>query len=298
MEDPFPSSSFLDHYALSGCTLTEMLEYSDECEKSSSLGFMELLNMQDLEGASAFVDPSIDHHRRRPNQNPTVQDQLMNAPATPNSSSISSESSDGHKDEHVKEEDEEEEDDDVDDNEKKKTKKQLKAKKTSQKKQREPRFAFMTKSEVDHLEDGYRWRKYGQKAVKNSPFPRSYYKCTNASCNVKKRVERSFNDPSIVVTTYEGQHTHQSPHVLRPPSAAPLPYPGLSAAPPPPTMAHHNQNLINYSVLLNGYMGSANCGGAAAAQQLMSFSSPALMANNGLLQDIVPWPTKREEEFK
>lgn len=30
----------------------------------------------------------------------------------------------------------------------------------------------MTKSEVDHLEDGYRWRKYGQKAVKNSPFPR------------------------------------------------------------------------------------------------------------------------------
>jgi hypothetical protein len=30
----------------------------------------------------------------------------------------------------------------------------------------------MTKSEVDHLEDGYRWRKYGQKAVKNSPYPR------------------------------------------------------------------------------------------------------------------------------
>ena len=49
----------------------------------------------------------------------------------------------------------------------------LKPKKTtSQKRQREPRFAFMTKSEVDHLEDGYRWRKYGQKAVKNSPFPR------------------------------------------------------------------------------------------------------------------------------
>lgn len=53
----------------------------------------------------------------------------------------------------------------------------LKAKKTSQKKQREPRFAFMTKSEVDHLEDGYRWRKYGQKAVKNSPFPRLEFIC-------------------------------------------------------------------------------------------------------------------------
>jgi len=45
-------------------------------------------------------------------------------------------------------------------------------KKKGQKRQREPRVAFLTKSEVDHLEDGYRWRKYGQKAVKNSPFPR------------------------------------------------------------------------------------------------------------------------------
>lgn len=47
-----------------------------------------------------------------------------------------------------------------------------KAKKKGEKKQKEPRFAFMTKSEIDNLEDGYRWRKYGQKAVKNSPFPR------------------------------------------------------------------------------------------------------------------------------
>lgn len=44
----------------------------------------------------------------------------------------------------------------------------------TRKRKREARFAFMTKSEVDHLEDGYRWRKYGQKAVKNSAFPRYY----------------------------------------------------------------------------------------------------------------------------
>ena len=44
--------------------------------------------------------------------------------------------------------------------------------KKGEKRPRQPRFAFMTKSEVEHLEDGYRWRKYGQKAVKNSPFPR------------------------------------------------------------------------------------------------------------------------------
>ncbi|KAG6415275.1 hypothetical protein SASPL_122681 [Salvia splendens] len=142
-------------------------------------------------------------------------------------------------------------------------------------------------SEVDHLEDGYRWRKYGQKAVKNSPFPRSYYRCTNPTCNVKKRVERSCTDPTIVVTTYEGQHTHPSPQSQR--LLAPPPHPGFSAA--QPNIQHQ---LINYSLLANGYMG----GGGGGAKQL-SFSSqpPALMANNGLLQDIVPWPAaKREEE--
>ncbi|XWS18603.1 hypothetical protein CRYUN_Cryun32bG0058900 [Craigia yunnanensis] len=95
------------------------------------------------------------------------------------------------------------------------SKKGNKAKKKVEKKQKEPRFAFMTKSEVDHLEDGYRWRKYGQKAVKNSPYPRSYYRCTTQKCTVKKRVERSFQDPSIVITTYEGQHNHPLPTTLR-----------------------------------------------------------------------------------
>ncbi|KAG6387100.1 hypothetical protein SASPL_152283 [Salvia splendens] len=90
-----------------------------------------------------------------------------------------------------------------------------KGKKKGEQKERQPRFAFMTKSEVDHLEDGYKWRKYGQKAVKNSPYPRSYYRCTTQKCNVKKRVERSFQDPSIVITTYEGQHNHHIPATLR-----------------------------------------------------------------------------------
>lgn len=48
-------------------------------------------------------------------------------------------------------------------------------KRKEKEKEKKARFAFMTKSEVDHLEDGYRWRKYGQKAVKNSPFPRYFF---------------------------------------------------------------------------------------------------------------------------
>uniref|UniRef100_A0A0E0F5V8 WRKY domain-containing protein n=1 Tax=Oryza meridionalis TaxID=40149 RepID=A0A0E0F5V8_9ORYZ len=75
-------------------------------------------------------------------------------------------------------------------------------------KERRPRFAFQTRSQVDILDDGYRWRKYGQKAVKNNKFPRSYYRCTHQGCNVKKQVQRLSRDETVVVTTYEGTHTH------------------------------------------------------------------------------------------
>ncbi|KAL5211528.1 hypothetical protein ABZP36_022375 [Zizania latifolia] len=75
-------------------------------------------------------------------------------------------------------------------------------------KMREPRFCFQTRSEVDVLDDGYKWRKYGQKVVKNSLHPRSYFRCTHSNCRVKKRVERLSTDCRMVITTYEGRHTH------------------------------------------------------------------------------------------
>ncbi|CAI9093186.1 OLC1v1028624C1 [Oldenlandia corymbosa var. corymbosa] len=76
------------------------------------------------------------------------------------------------------------------------------------KKMKKPRYAFQTRSQVDILDDGYRWRKYGQKAVKNNKFPRSYYRCTHQGCNVKKQVQRLSKDEGVVVTTYEGMHSH------------------------------------------------------------------------------------------
>ncbi|KAL4570100.1 hypothetical protein LXL04_025751 [Taraxacum kok-saghyz] len=77
-----------------------------------------------------------------------------------------------------------------------------------EKKIRKPKHAFQTRSQVDILDDGYRWRKYGQKAVKNNKFPRNYYRCTHQGCNVKKQVQRLSNDDGVVVTTYEGTHSH------------------------------------------------------------------------------------------
>ncbi|KAK4484773.1 hypothetical protein RD792_007367 [Penstemon davidsonii] len=76
---------------------------------------------------------------------------------------------------------------------------------------REPRVVVQTMSEVDILDDGYKWRKYGQKVVRGNPNPRSYYKCTNAGCPVRKHVERASHDPKAVITTYEGKHNHDVP---------------------------------------------------------------------------------------
>nr|QFI57411.1 WRKY16 [Glycyrrhiza glabra] len=91
---------------------------------------------------------------------------------------------------------------------------------------REPRVVVQTLSEVDILDDGYRWRKYGQKVVRGNPNPRSYYKCTNVGCPVRKHVERASHDLKAVITTYEGKHNHDVPaarsssHDMVGPSAA------------------------------------------------------------------------------
>ncbi|KAJ3669059.1 hypothetical protein LUZ60_011009 [Juncus effusus] len=76
---------------------------------------------------------------------------------------------------------------------------------------REPRIVVQTMSDIDILDDGYRWRKYGQKVVKGNPNPRSYYKCTTNGCPVRKHVERASQDLRAVITTYEGKHNHEIP---------------------------------------------------------------------------------------
>ncbi|XP_078432169.1 putative WRKY transcription factor 75 [Wolffia australiana] len=76
------------------------------------------------------------------------------------------------------------------------------------------RIGFRTKSEIDVLEDGYKWRKYGKKSVKSNPNLRNYYRCTTGGCFVKKRIERDADDASCVITVYEGRHNHLSPGTI------------------------------------------------------------------------------------
>lgn len=63
-------------------------------------------------------------------------------------------------------------------------------------------------------DDGYNWRKYGQKLVKGSEFPRSYYKCTHPNCEVKKIFERS-HEGQITEIVYKGTHDHPKPQPSR-----------------------------------------------------------------------------------
>lgn len=73
-------------------------------------------------------------------------------------------------------------------------------------------FCVLTRSCLQVVKDGYQWRKYGQKVTRDNPSPRAYFKCSFApGCPVKKKVQRSAEDPSILIATYEGEHNHPIP---------------------------------------------------------------------------------------
>ncbi|CAK9186184.1 unnamed protein product [Ilex paraguariensis] len=162
-----------------------------------------------------------------------------------------------------------------------------KVKKKGQKRIRQPRFAFMTKSEVDHLEDGYRWRKYGQKAVKNSPYPRSYYRCTNSKCTVKKRVERSSEDPTTVITTYEGQHCHHT--VGFPRGGGFISHETTIASQLTPSGSQFYYPSIQFPQQSSlGFRPTQEVPGESGQTHRVPDSTPRLPTDEGLLGDIVP----------
>ncbi|KAL6894679.1 hypothetical protein ACP4OV_008777 [Aristida adscensionis] len=124
------------------------------------------------------------------------------------------------------------------------------------------RIIVQTTSEVDLLDDGYRWRKYGQKVVKGNPYPRSYYKCTYQGCDVKKHIERSSQDPKAVITTYEGKHSHDVPAARN------------------SSHATSNINVSSSNSLLHGGQSSASSSRRANLRNASSASSMNLKEEN------------------
>ncbi|KFK30708.1 hypothetical protein AALP_AA6G017400 [Arabis alpina] len=60
--------------------------------------------------------------------------------------------------------------------------------------------------------DVWAWRKYGQKPIKGSPYPRGYYRCsTSKGCLARKQVERNRSDPTMFIVTYTAEHNHPAP---------------------------------------------------------------------------------------
>ncbi|CAF2058973.1 WRKY transcription factor 55-like [Brassica napus] len=61
-------------------------------------------------------------------------------------------------------------------------------------------------------DDNYVWRKYGQKEILGSRYPRSYYRCNHQKvykCPAKKQVQRLDEDPYMLRVTYRSSHTCQ-----------------------------------------------------------------------------------------
>ncbi|KAL2500418.1 putative WRKY transcription factor 33 [Forsythia ovata] len=116
---------------------------------------------------------------------------------------------------------------------------------------REPRIVVQTTSDIDILDDGYRWRKYGQKVVKGNPNPRSYYKCTYNGCQVRKHVERASHDMRAVITTYEGKHNHDVPAARGSGSYTmnrpPINTNNVPTAIRPTMVSHPNGGMTNFS---------------------------------------------------
>ncbi|KAG8054954.1 hypothetical protein GUJ93_ZPchr0001g29624 [Zizania palustris] len=80
---------------------------------------------------------------------------------------------------------------------------------------RRGREEMVTRTEITQSphKDGCQWRKYGQKIIQNSNFPRYYFKCTfsrDRRCAAKKQVQRrDGGEPPVYLVTYLNEHTCQ-----------------------------------------------------------------------------------------
>lgn len=162
---------------------------------------------------------------------------------------------------------------------------------------REPRVVVQTTSDIDILDDGYRWRKYGQKVVKGNPNPRSYYKCTFTGCPVRKHVERASHDLRAVITTYEGKHNHDVPAprgsgsytINRPPTNNNTTSYAPTAIRPSPVPASYSNPLQNSRGLTN-----SNSQAPFTLEMLQNSGSYGYSGNGN---SVVPYSNQTQEQY-
>ncbi|KAJ1278890.1 hypothetical protein BS78_04G113700 [Paspalum vaginatum] len=118
--------------------------------------------------------------------------------------------------------------------------------------------------------DVWAWRKYGQKPIKGSPYPRGYYRCSSSKgCAARKQVERSRADPNTFILTYTGEHNHAAPthrNSLAGTTRHKFPSPAAPQPPPP-------------SVVVGGAGAGA---GSGEAQHQQPSPSPTSTSTAGL----------------
>lgn len=133
---------------------------------------------------------------------------------------------------------------------------------------------------------------------------------------MKKRVERSSDDPTIVVTTYEGQHTHPSPATPRGSiGISPMDSGGFigsaTTASVPfvvPQLPHYQQQQHSYiysshpSLNMISSTDFPNPSLPAFVQErhhnnnYVPSSANSLLRDHGLLEDIVPTQMRNEQK--
>ncbi|XP_030540892.1 probable WRKY transcription factor 53 [Rhodamnia argentea] len=104
-----------------------------------------------------------------------------------------------------------------------------------------------------HPEDGFSWRKYGQKEILGANFPRGYYRCSRRhvqGCLATKQVQRSDQDPAVVEVTYRGRHT-----CIQSPSSAISPAPAVKEEPQKETRNREEQPKPSRETLLSSKWG-------------------------------------------
>ncbi|KAF2913029.1 transcription factor WRKY45-2-like isoform X2 [Oryza sativa Japonica Group] len=98
--------------------------------------------------------------------------------------------------------------------------------------------------------DGHLWRKYGEKKIKNSSFPRLYYRCSyrdDRNCMATKVVQQENDaDPPLYRVTY----IH--PHTCNPSPPAPTPA-HVFTEPPPAKAEVHHAVLFRFSSTAGGH---------------------------------------------